>query len=149
MFLLRTTLAVVVSTAAVISVAAAAKPRTTWRPATEADLQRIVVPAPAVVPAVPPPVTDWASEQRVYIDPATNEIVSSPVFAPEPEVPGLQRPMPDMNLRRTPEGFLYIDTSGYQNVETATIGADGSVHVVCNVPGHRHGSDDAAAEPTP
>ncbi|HJU40211.1 MAG TPA: hypothetical protein VJ724_11605, partial [Tahibacter sp.] len=54
---------------------------------------------------------------------------------PEPEA------KVDMNLRTTPSGFLYIDTSGYQYNSTATVGADGDVHVQCDEPGHDHGGD--------
>lgn len=140
--------------------AEAAEPAPRWRAATEADIRAMQAATPAAAEtgtaANSQPATDAsdaapsvASGQRAFIDPATDELVPAPVVAPQPETGGTPTAAPDFRLQRSPEGYLYIDTSGYQHFETATLKADGSVAIECNIPGHSHPHDATPAEPVP
>jgi hypothetical protein len=123
-----------------------AEPAPRWRLSTEADLPpgavvRDPAAAPTVMPAPAVPAT--SSGMRVSIDPITNEIIESPTLAPLPaRTP--TAPSPDFSLQRTPEGYLYIDTTALQNVQVLHIDADGSMHANCYLPGHSHAGDPAA-----
>lgn len=150
--------AIVLSAASLLlscaSLTQAAEPTRQWRPATEAEIAALQAnaeaeaaanPTPAALPAPTDP--DAAPAQRAFIDPATGEQVSAPVVSPQPETSGAETPAPDFRLQRSPEGYLYIDTTGYQHFETATLKADGSVRIDCNIPGHSHAADTPPADP--
>jgi hypothetical protein len=121
-----------------------ARPKADIRPATLADLPPETAAAvrarPAQTPARP---ASAGSALVVVIDPATGRIVDVP--PPPRGTPDWLEPPPepkvDMSLRVTPSGFLYIDTSGYLYNSTATIDADGNIHVQCDEPGHDHAAD--------
>lgn len=127
-----------------LACAADSRPKADIRPATLADLPPGIAAAVRAHSAHSPSRPASASAaQVVVIDPATGRIVDVPppprgtpdYLEPEPE------PKVDMNLRVSPSGFLYIDTSGYQYNSTATVDADGNVHVQCDEPGHDHSAD--------
>lgn len=114
------------------------------RPATLADLPPDIAAAVRARSAQPPTRSARPdAAQVVVIDPVTGQIVDVP--PPPRGTPDYLEPAPepkvDMSLRVSPSGFLYIDTSGYQYNSTATIDADGNVHVQCDEPGHDHSAD--------
>lgn len=131
---------------------AAAQPaKAAIRPATVAELPPDV--AAAVRARSAQPLSGAAqpdAAQTVVIDPLTGTIVDVP--PPPRGTPDYLEPEQsksvDMSLHQYPNGFLYIDTSGYQFSSTATIDADGNVHVDCDEPGHAH-SAAAQQEPKP
>lgn len=141
----RAAFAAALAAASVSVVLAADRPaKTDIRPATLADLPpataadvRARSTRPSAGGTVP------AAAQVVVIDPVTGGIVDVPPpprGTPDYLEPATE-PKVDMSLRVSPAGFLYIDTSGYQYNSTATIDADGSVHVQCDEPGHDHSAD--------
>lgn len=136
---------------ATVSGAAERPAKADIRPATVADLPSDV--AAAVRARSSQPATGAAqpdAAQVVVIDPLTGKIVDMP--PPPKGTPDYLEPeqpkQVDMNLRQYPNGFLYIDTSGEQYNSTATIDADGNVHVDCDEPGHDH-SAGAHQDPQP
>jgi hypothetical protein len=140
--------------AVVVSVASAAPPpassvppKRNLRAATVDELpaaSAAALRAREAAPAADPGRSAAPADQQAHIDPRTGELVAAPPGSALPTETVLA-PQVDMSLRRWPNGFLYIDTSGYQHSATATIDADGNVHMQCEEPGHEH----AAAEPQP
>jgi hypothetical protein len=112
-----------------------------WQPVKSDDIGASGSPATSATPT--------RAEQRAYVDPVTRELVAAPVVPPEPELGADARaPQPLMLPQRTPEGFIYLDTSGYQMEMKATLDADGNVHVGCTDAAHRH-APSPAREPRP
>ena len=109
----------------------------TWRPATAIEVARIVdAHREAATRPVPRPIATPPA-QRAYIDPVTNELVSSPVVPPEPEDDAAQRALQaPMTLKRNAAGFYHLDTRDYQMRATATLDASGAVHKGCVDPSH-------------
>ncbi|HSX58617.1 MAG TPA: hypothetical protein VLF18_00325 [Tahibacter sp.] len=104
--------------------------------------------AALAAPRRPATSTPEAAAQQAHIDPRTGTLIEAPPDAvAAASGAGEAAPQVDMSLQRFPNGFLYIDTSGYQHSAIATIGADGSVHLQCEEPGHGH--DAPAEEPQP
>lgn len=143
--------------AVVVSVASAAPPPSVSSVPPKRNLRAVTVdelPAASAAalrareaaPAADPGRSAAPAEQQAHIDPRTGELVAAPPGSALPTETVLA-PQVDMSLRRWPNGFLYIDTSGYQHSATATIDADGNVRMQCEEPGHGH--EHAAAEPQP
>lgn len=138
--------------AAVLPAKAAAQPaKAAIRPATVAELPPDVAASVRARPAQPLSGTaQHDAAQTVVIDPLTGTIVDVP--PPPRGTPDYLEPEQpksvDMSLRQYPNGFLYIDTSGYQFNSTATIDADGNIQVGCDEPGHDH-SATPQQEPQP
>jgi hypothetical protein len=138
-------LAVVVSATSAATPPASSAPKRQLRATTVEELPAdaaAALAAPrrkATAPAEP-------AAQQAHIDPRTGALVDAPSTATA-ESAGEALPQVDMSLQRWPNGFLYIDTSGYQHSATATIDADGNVHTQCDEPGHAH--DVPAQERTP
>jgi hypothetical protein len=138
-----------ISLALVLSAAAlpaqGAEPAKRWRLSTAADLPPgAVVHAPLdAAPMHADPKS--ATGMRVSIDPITGEIIEAPVLAPLPGRTPSASP-PDFRLQRTPEGYLYIDTSALQNVQVLHIDADGDMHANCYLPDHAHAASTTAAD---
>lgn len=133
---LAAVLAVVVSANSVASPPASSAPKRELRATTVDELPaeaKAALAAPrrkATTPADP-------AAQQAHIDPRTGALIEAPPTI-ETTANGEATPQVDMSLQRFPNGFLYIDTSGYQHSATATIDADGTVHTQCDEPGHAH-----------
>jgi len=114
----------------------AAEARKQWRPATAEDIarQQALTGAGASVPAR---TTDFSAPgplaQQAYIDPRTNELISQPPAASSALPATAATPGPDFALQRTPEGFLYIDTSEYRHIETVVIETPGALNTECSM----------------
>jgi len=148
-----TTIALAIASALLSGVCAGAERARQWRPSTVPP----AAPRPATAPVADPPGASTpapASGQRAYIDPITDTVVPAPVSEAAEFDPRLGRgPVLDFSLRRTPEGYLYIDTTGYEHAVTATLDPDGTAHVNCigptSDPGHGHAAPAPAKSATP
>lgn len=131
-----------------------------WLPAaaTEPVRTREWQPLPAARMALPVLPTPWwvapgrapaaAQPQWVQIDPATGSIVPATIPIPlRPEMLGA--PLQPMELRVNAQGYVYIDTSGYVSVVSATLDDRGELHAGCNDVGHRHAPQDVQPDASP
>ena len=151
MLLLRAAVLAAVS-AVVVSAASAAPPPAPKRELRAATVDELPPEAKAALAAPSRPAattsTSGAEAQQAHIDPRTGALIEAPPgSATVASGTGEAVPQVDMSLQRFPNGFLYIDTSGYQHSATATVDADGNVHLQCEEPGHGH--ETPAKEPQP
>ena len=113
-----------------------------WQPLAVSDARLPVLPVPFWV--APDQRTSPDPAFWVQIDPVTGAIVPRTLpLALRPAPPA--QPLPRMELRSTPEGYLYLDTRGFQNVVTAHLGPDGSLHLDCSTPSHAASPSDEAS----
>ncbi len=121
-----------------------------WRPATAAEIEAASgQPAGIVEAASANGAVSTASDGlRAFIDPTSGRLIEPASNADLPQPPPAAAAMPDFRLRRSADGFLYIDTRGYQHVEQATFGADGSLRHRCDQwpAGHAVADHDAAPD---
>jgi hypothetical protein len=116
-----------------------------WQPLAASEAMLPVMPVPFWVE--PDERMGADSSLWVQIDPVTGAIVPRTLpVALRPAPPA--QPLPRMELRSTPEGYLYLDTRGYQNYVTAHLGPDGSLHLDCSTPSHGASQPDGTA-PSP
>jgi hypothetical protein len=135
MSLVRAALAAIVLLHA--SLLPAAEPARRWRPVVDAEGRAVAAPSVGVLAPAARGSSSGAGLEapswRVHIDPVSGEIVPAPPgFDPASESGGAsRRPAPDFTLRRTPEGFLYLDTRNYRITSSARIDADGRIVMQC------------------